>query len=493
MRAHRVLFAGALVAGCTGDVDDAPAAAASTTGEADAASTTGPSGTGAGLPTGTPHVAWIVRWGAKGTDEKITGVVALPDDEVVVTGTIGTFDVEDASLVSVDAEDIVLARFDAAGGLVASRTLGGPSQNGSRALARRADGTFAMLGVFGDTFAAFEPALETFGGPAVFVGAFDADFATLWGRAFVGAATGRGQLTMTTTDGGDVVVAGTFHDTLITEDDVVVATGPSDAYVARLTPDGELNWMVNLGGPEIEHLELGASTAVGDDVVIAGQLRGTLRTRAGSELAHSSDAVRAFLMRLDGRGAITAFRLLESTGSAAITRLVKRRGGLLAAMAHGGAIVTPAGDVVSAGEGDATLLWLDGAGAPLFGKTWGDARAQQIASLDVAPDDAIVAGGSFLGTIDFGDGFHRTDDGRPDGFAVRLSPGGVALETVVAGDVPPEEGHKTASQGTSGTAWLSDGGIVAGGSFSGTMQLGDAVAKSAGDLDAFVARLAPLP
>lgn len=471
--------------GCAGELDDPPRDDATSS----ASSSSVTSGTGAGLPEGTPHVAWLVHWGARRTSERITNVVVEPGDDIVVAGAIGTFDVGEAPLLGVDAEDILLARFDQDGELLASRVLGGRAQNGARALARRDDGTFTMMGVFADTFPAFEPALETTGGPAVFAAAFDPSFESLWGRAFVGAATGRGQATMATTDDGSVVVAGTFHQTLITDEVVVPATGPSDAYVTRLSRDGATEWLVTLGGPDVLHLEIGAATSVGEDVIVAGQLRGTLRSASGVDLAESGDALRAFLARFDETGAITSFRTLESDGSATVTRLVPRQGGLLAAAVFAGAVSTQAGDVVSAGEGDASLLWLDGAGAPLFGRTWGDMRSQQIASLALDPAGTILATGSFTGTLDFGDAFYKTDDGRPDGFAVVLSPTGVARRSVVATDVPPAEGTNTSSQGTSVAAWLSTGDIVACGNFGGTMRLGDAVAQSAGDLDAFVARV----
>jgi hypothetical protein len=491
MRSWRARAAACLVfAGCAGDLEAPPDDGADVT-TAEASSSGGPSGTGAGLPIGTPHVAWLTTWGGKSASERVTSVLVEPNDDIVVTGTIGRFEAGDATHASVDAEDIVLARFAADGTLLASRALHGPSQNGSRTLARRHDGSLVMLGVFGATFPAFTPALETFGGPAVFVGAFASTFATLWGRALVGASTGRGQVTMSTTDGGSIVVGGTFRETLVTDEDVTAATGPSDAYVLRMGADGEREWLVTLGGPDVQHLEIGASAAVGEDVVIAGQLRGTLRTASGVELGHSGDAARAFSMRFDDTGDVTAFRILASTGAAAITRLVRRDEGLLAAVASGGAVATPTGDVVSAGEGDATLLWLDGAGAPLFGKVWGDRFSQGIASLHLDPAGNIVAAGSFTGTLDFGDRFFKTEDGRPDGFAVTLTPAGVAMRTVVATDVPPPEGRNTSSQSTSAAAWLSDGSIVACGSFGGSMRLGDATADSAGSADAFVARIAP--
>lgn len=497
MRALAVVAASAALAaalaGCIGDEVLRPI-------EGDATASTGATSTGAGgagngggdgSGASPSDVIWAKRWGGAKTDERVIALLAEPDDAVVLAGSIGVFGRVEPSLRAVDEEDVLLARFDADGAVSTARTVGGFGQDAPRALARREDGSLVLLGVFGTALDEFDPRLVAFGAPAPFVAAFDVDLTARWGVALLGAATGRGQLAMALDSDGGVIVVGTFDRVLALRDALLVAEPGSaaDGFVARLAPDGRLDWLVQLEGSRAEHLELGAVAVVGGAVVVAAQLQGVF-TIHGAPVAASPLDRRPVLLRLDANGEVLDASVIAGGGAAAVTRMASWPGGLVAALSLGGTVVTAEGEIAGAGEGDATLLWADLGGAALSARTWGDRRSQGISALVVGSDGGVAITGTFQSALDFGDGVLKASSGRPDGFVAELDPEGRALRAFAVGDAPLREGERPGSQSTAAVARLSDGDLVIGGGYTGAIAIGDVVFESRGGVDSWIARIA---
>lgn len=481
------------VVSCSGEEQLAPVVAP--TSSSSAASTGAGGWSGGGLrpddDDGPLEVRWAERWGGKRTDERVAGVVAEPDDAVVVAGTLGAFDGVDPTLVSADEDDVLLVRYGAEGEVLDTRVLGSFGHDAPRFLARRGDGSLVVSGVFATVLDEVDPPLVAYGGLSVFTMTLDVDLAPRWGAAILGADVGRGQIASAVTDDGGVTLAGTWSTVVSIADVIAVNDGETDGFVARFTEDGRLAWIRLLDGDDASHLEIGAAVGAGDDeVVIAAQLEGTLAVD-GAPVAESAGATRPVLLRIDRDGALVRATTLRGTGGASIGRMVRAGDGLVATVALGGTLDLPDGPLRAAGEGDATLVWLDRADRPTTGWTWGDRRAQSIATLDRAADGRLLAGGSFQGAIDFGLGAHRAPDGRPDGFVLELSPEGRPLRSFAVGDPARGEGERPGSQSVGGAVWLSDGGLVATGSFTGALRVGDVELDARGDLDGWIARVRP--
>ncbi|MCA9515938.1 MAG: hypothetical protein KC635_13425 [Myxococcales bacterium] len=80
---------------------------------------------------------------------------------------------------------------------------------------------------------------------------------------------------------GDVSVVGSFEDTADLAGASLTSRGSADAFVARFAPDGTRRWVVQAGG---DGLDLAmATTAVGEDVVVAGWFTGTASFGAGAD------------------------------------------------------------------------------------------------------------------------------------------------------------------------------------------------------------------
>jgi hypothetical protein len=107
-------------------------------------------------------------------------------------------------------------------------------------------------------------------------------------------------------------------------------------------------------------------------------------------------------------------------------------------LSFGGGALT----LASNGLMDAYVVKLDASGTPLWAKSWGDVTEEdRVHGLGVDSTGALVVGGEFTGTVDFGLGPVTTLDGNDDAFLVKLSSAGVTSWVKTYGDNGSEELH----------------------------------------------------
>lgn len=140
------------------------------------------------------------------------------------------------------------------------------------------------------------------GDPAAIVVALDAaSGAARWKLAI--DSTGWSVITALAAAPGGVLAAGSFQGTLRAGDSVVTSAGQTDGFVARLTADGKVAWLVRMGGPGADAVQ-GVATS-GDRIAIAGtfapgaDLLGEPLATASEDLPFAD----AFVAELDPGGA----------------------------------------------------------------------------------------------------------------------------------------------------------------------------------------------
>jgi outer membrane protein assembly factor BamB len=140
------------------------------------------------------------------------------------------------------------------------------------------------------------------GDPAAIVSALDAaSGAERWKRPI--DSTGWSVITALAATPDGVLAAGSFQGTLRAGDSVVGSAGETDGFVARLTADGRVAWLVRMGGPGSDAIQ-GVATS-GDRIAIAGtfapgaDLLGEPLAAANEDLPFAD----AFAAELDARGA----------------------------------------------------------------------------------------------------------------------------------------------------------------------------------------------
>ncbi len=200
---------------------------------------------------------------------------------------------------------------------------------------------------------------------------------------------------------GDLWIAGSFRDTMDLGGAVLKAVDDSDAFVARLAPDGDHLWSHSYG--TIRGQAAGRLRIDGDgNVIVAGAFNGPIDL-GGGEFFVDWDFPSMFLAKFTPVGehlwstaligdVATASRMtLDSLGAPVLT------GGFRSQLDHEDSFL------VSVGLDDIFLTRHSPANgwAQLF-RSYGDAKEQDGIDVAVDPDDNIVFTGYFEGTLEFG-------------------------------------------------------------------------------------------
>lgn len=256
------------------------------------------------------RLVWSRIVGAEG-GATLTGVVALPDDSVMVAFTATRPPGLGVEMPPRGLSIGVLARFQPDGSTDWVQRLGGSTEIQIRSLVVDDLGRATVTGwIAGEGLAEFgagqpgqvqvDPA-----GPEGFVAQYDPDGTLRW----VTRATGGGAVadSVAVAPNGSVVAAGVFtiamtlapsHDTSVS-----VSTGaPFDGWVARLDEHGEVLWMDHTQGDRTTTVESRFVRVMGDSVVWVGNFGGTFTLGDDPWLRWPRSSANPFVVRfgLDG-------------------------------------------------------------------------------------------------------------------------------------------------------------------------------------------------
>jgi len=200
-----------------------------------------------------------------------------------------------------------------------------------------------------------------------------------------------------------VIVGGSFSGSLRVGDHVVSSGGRSDGFVAKLTPTGEVAWLVRMGGAGADAIQ--GVAARGADVAIAGTFA------AGADLlGHALPAfdeklpfTDGFVAVLDAAGrrrwaATFGGKLPDSVAGVAIDGA-----GRVVVAANARDVMRVAGiELAALGPSDGLLAWWGPDGSALHATLVGGADFDGLRAITAAGDHVVV-GGFYSGTLRLGD------------------------------------------------------------------------------------------
>ncbi len=206
-----------------------------------------------------------------GAFEVARRVAVDANNEVVVLGVSnGSF--EGNELVGL--VDMVLAKFDADGTIQWTLQLGGAEDDNAAGLALDDAGDIYVAGTTNGSF----DGNRHLGSSDVFVAKVSSDGETLWSTQFGTSASDSARGIAVDAAGAVYVTGSTFGDLAGS-----ISEGMSDAIVAALDPDGEVDWAQSFGS---EGDDVGRGVAVGPhgEIIFAGYSYGSLLERSAQPL-----------------------------------------------------------------------------------------------------------------------------------------------------------------------------------------------------------------
>jgi hypothetical protein len=280
---------------------------------------------------------------------------------------------------------------------------------------------------------------------------------------------------------GNIIVLGGFEGRMEFAGSAQRASGMGDLFVASYSPEGDESWVRRLGGPR---WELAASLAVdiSGDILVAGAFEHTLLV--ADQVLESEGEADAFAVRLAPDGShIWSFRLGGRGWDEASAITVDAEGNAVVAGALTGALAgTLTGTLTGASTGQERghgfVARYSAEGKPLWNQRFTGTATDRALAVAATPGGAIVVAGTFAGAVDLG-GERLDSAGKHDIFLASYDQDGRHLWSRRYGG----------SQGDCARAITVDrnGDFVVAGSISGEVSLGGDTLR-AGHLDMFVAR-----
>jgi len=223
-------------------------------------------------PTGTHY--WSKRFG-DAANQYTAGIAVDPVGNVAIAGTNeGTIDLGGGPFVSVGDDDIFLAKFNAGGTHLWSRSLRFPDYHTAGGVVFDPSGNVILAGSFEGSVNLGGGTLMSAGLDDIFVAKFDPSGTHVWSKRF-GDAGGQGARDVAVDPAGNVLVTGGFDSTVNFGGGVLTSAGEADILVAKLDPTGRHLWSKSFGDAE-RQAGCGVAADAAGNVVIVGQFNGTV-------------------------------------------------------------------------------------------------------------------------------------------------------------------------------------------------------------------------
>ncbi|XXX74568.1 hypothetical protein WMF30_43660 [Sorangium sp. So ce134] len=415
------------------------------------------------------HV-WSKRLGGAG-DQRAVSVAVDSNLGVSVAGDFdGPLDVEGAALASAGGSDVFVTKLDGAGNVLWTQRFGDAEDQRAGAVAVDAAGNVLLTGELRGSADFGGGPRASAGGSDVFVAKLSAAGAHLWSQRFGGTGEERGKAIGAGGAGGAIVVAGDFEEAIDLGGGPLSSAGGKDIFAAQLDAAGGHVWSRRFGDASDQQVEA-ITVDGGGTSIITGSFEGTLVF--GDRTLVSAGSTDVFAARLDALGNPNWSRRVGGAGAARAVSVARDvAGAALVAGEFSGELVVGT-EVLTSANVDAFTLRLDAASTSVWGKRFGDDGLRVSARSAAAdPSGNIVLGlFAFNAEIVLGPGNSPAIVAQfgPDGDALWQRSLATAVHWKVAASA--------------------SGGVVAAGTFGGTIDLGGGPLTSTGGASIFVLKL----
>ncbi len=324
---------------------------------------------------------WALQTGGESNDSPL-GVSVAPDGSVYVGG----FTDGDFAGPNQGSADVWLARFDGDGNELWRRQFGSDQWDRGFDVSAFDGGAY----ISGYSAGTLDPDTDL-GGFDGFVARFDADGNQQWVRQFGTDATDWGQGSALAPDGGLFVTG-------YTEGDFGGPNaGDKDLFVVRLSPDGEQQWVTQLGSDTLDWTQ-GVGLGPDGSVLVAGSTEGSFATIFGDErdmivASLNAEGEEQWRWQSGLPGIDSAFEVRYVNNRILVTGTVDRSSGEAEASEERLDAI-----VVTAGR-DIALAWLGPDGVVITIESFRTDAVEEATGLAVAADGSIYWSGYTTGSF----------------------------------------------------------------------------------------------
>lgn len=325
---------------------------------------------------------WALQTGGEANDSPL-GVSVAPDGSIYVGG----FTDGDFAGPNQGSADVWLARFDGDGNELWRRQFGSDQWDRGFDVSAFDGGAY----ISGYSASTLDPDTDL-GGFDGFAARFDADGNQQWVRQFGTDSTDWGQGSALAPDGG-------LYVTGYTEGDFGGPnSGDKDLFVVRLSAQGEMFWVTQLGSDALDWTQ---GVGIGPDggVLVAGSTEGSFAADIGDErdmivVSLDADGEEQWRWQSGRSGTDTAFEVRSVGGRVLVTGTVD-----ISDSPAPDVVLHPRIPAMTLPQGRLlSLTWLTEGGKLLSSRSFGTEGTEEATGLDVAADGSIYWSGYTTGS-----------------------------------------------------------------------------------------------
>ncbi|MFM5983559.1 MAG: SBBP repeat-containing protein [Sphaerospermopsis kisseleviana] len=357
-----------------------------------------------------------------------------------------------------------------------AQQFGGTAFDAGWGITADASGNTYVMGDFSDTVTFGNTTLTSTGGNDSFIAKLDKSGNVLWAQKLGGSSynTSSG---ITVDNLGNTYATGFFFDPATFGNITLTSTGLGDAFITKLDSSGNFLWAQKFGGASYD-IAMGISVDSSGNSYVTGSFSDT--ATFGDIALTSAGSDDAFITKLDSSG---KFLWAQKFGGTSYDY-----GEGIASDGAGNSYITgyfsdtaTFGDITltSAGGSDGFITKLDSSGKFLWAKKLGGTSYDSAHGITVDSSGNTYITGSFNGIATFGN-ITLTSTGNDNAFITKLDSSGKFLWAQKFDSIFCEANGITVD---------SSGNIYVTGYFSDTATFVNITLTSAGDSDAFVAKL----
>lgn len=372
-------------------------------------------------------LGWARTFGA-GRDDVANGVAVRGDTVVVVGQFLDKLELGELKHTGAGSDDLFVAAFDRAGEPQWLWTAGGIDSDGANCVAATPDGGWIVGGSFSRSVELQGTTLKSRGGTDAMLiklaGNGDLEWVKQYGGRYNDTIAH-----VATDPRGNIYVQGVFRDTADWGGPPLTAHGGSDndIVLAKYDVNGDPLWSKNFGNA-FNDVAGGLAVDPAGNITMAGSFDKSISFGAGDDHTSLGESD-AFVARFTTDGALQWARTYGAEREdIAYGVATDGAGNSVAVGWFQGSVDFGKGSLVSAGNKDIFAIKLDAAGGLVWAQRWGDRDHDQGRAVAIDDKGAAVAVGIFRFALDPGNNLPslesvRAKDDRvpkPDAFVLEL-------------------------------------------------------------------------
>ncbi|HSG68544.1 MAG TPA: hypothetical protein VK994_07555, partial [Bacteroidales bacterium] len=192
------------------------------------------------------ELLWLT--GDGGQDYEYLHGIASDEEGFFTCGTFyGTSNIGGNTFASFGSQDIFIARYDHDGNFIWARHIGSPKTDYANAVDADSYGNIVITGHYYDSIAFPDTTVYAMSASDIFLASFDADGNMIWVVTLGGSSSDQSH-SISCDNSGNILVTGSFFNDITIADTMLSTTDPTGVFMAKFNNSGDLLFAQQLDG-----------------------------------------------------------------------------------------------------------------------------------------------------------------------------------------------------------------------------------------------------